>query len=232
MTRRTVIRQGWIVSVDPRVGDLRQGDLLIEDGRIAAIAPQLAVEDAEHIDARGMIVLPGFIDTHRHTWQTCVRHRYADIDPQIYFAEMLGAKGAAFRTEDVYTGTLLGAVSALDGGITTMMDWSHVQNSPEHSDAAVQALRDAGLRAVFGHGWPLVEGASWMFDSRRGHPQDIRRLRRGAAPRWRAAPSGWTTCAWRANWACARASTWAPTRATRRYARSRRCTPRARWVRT
>jgi len=93
MTRRTVIRQGWIVSVDPRVGDLRQGDLLIEDGRIAAIAPQLAVEDAEHIDARGMIVLPGFIDTHRHTWQTCVRHRYADIDPQIYFAEMLGAKG-------------------------------------------------------------------------------------------------------------------------------------------
>lgn len=178
MTRRTLIRQGWIVSVDPQVGDLRQGDLLIEDGRIAAIAPQLTVEDAEQLDARGMIVLPGFVDTHRHTWQTCVRHRYADIDPQIYFAEMLGAKGAAFRAEDVYAGTLLGAVAALDGGITTMMDWSHVQNSPEHSDAAVQALRDAGLRAVFGHGWPLVEGASWMFDSQRGHPQDIRRLRR------------------------------------------------------
>ncbi|WP_296558231.1 amidohydrolase family protein [Pigmentiphaga sp.] len=178
MSRRTLIRQGWIVSVDPQVGDLRQGDLLIEDDRIAAIAPNLAVDDAEQIDARGMIVLPGFVDTHRHTWQTCVRHRYADIDPQVYFAEMLGAKGAAFRAEDVYTGTLLGAVSALDGGITTMMDWSHVQNSPEHSDAAVQALRDAGLRAVFGHGWPLVEGASWMFDSQRGHPRDIRRLRR------------------------------------------------------
>ncbi|VCU69184.1 Melamine deaminase [Pigmentiphaga humi] len=176
--RRQLIKGGWILSMDPRIGELPRGDLLVEDERIAAVAPELRVDDAEQIDAGGMIVLPGFVDTHRHTWQSCVRHRYADIDPQIYFAEMLGAKGAAFRTEDVYTGTLLGAVSALDGGITTMMDWSHVQNSPEHSDAAIHALRDAGLRAVFGHGWPLVDGASWMFDSQRGHPEDIRRLRK------------------------------------------------------
>jgi cytosine/adenosine deaminase-related metal-dependent hydrolase len=151
---------------------------LIEGERIVAIAPRIDAADAEQFDAQGMIVLPGFIDTHRHTWQSCVRHRYADIDPQIYFAEMLGAKGAAFRPEDVYVGTLLGAVAALDSGITTMLDWSHVQNSPAHADAAVAALRDAGIRGVFAHGWPLVEGASWMFDSRRGHPEDIRRLRR------------------------------------------------------
>lgn len=178
MTRRTLLKNGWIVSVDPQIGDLPRGDLLIEGDRIAAIAPRLDVGDAERIEAAGMIVLPGFVDTHRHTWQTCVRHRYADIDPQIYFAEMLGAKGAAFRTEDVYVGTLLGAVSALDSGITTMLDWSHVQNSPDHGDAAIQALRDAGIRGVFGHGWPLVDGSAWMFDSALGHPQDIRRLRR------------------------------------------------------
>ncbi len=178
LKHRSLLKGGWVISMDPAIGDLRCGDVLIEDGRITAVAPQLPTDDAECIDASGMIVLPGFVDTHRHTWQTCVRHRYADIDPQIYFAEMLGAKGAAFRTEDVYAGTLLGAVSALDSGITTMMDWSHVQNSPEHSDAAIHALRDAGIRGVFGHGWPLVEGASWMFDSQRGHPQDIRRLRR------------------------------------------------------
>ncbi|MET1537166.1 amidohydrolase family protein, partial [Burkholderia sola] len=129
------------------------------------------------IDARNTIVLPGFVDTHRHTWQSCVRHCYADIDPQIYFAEMLGARGAGYRPEDVHVGTLLGAVSALDGGITTMLDWSHVQNSPEHADAAILGLREAGIRGVFAHGWPLVDGASWMFDSQRGHPQDIRRLR-------------------------------------------------------
>lgn len=174
---RTLIRGGWIVSMDSQVGELRRGDLLIEGERVAAIAAHIDAPDAEPVDAHDMIVLPGFVDTHRHTWQTCVRHRYADIDPQTYFAEMLGRKGAAYRPEDVYIGTLLGAVSALDGGITTMLDWSHVQNSPEHTEAAIQALRDSGIRGVFAHGWPLVDGASWMFDSARGHPQDIRRLR-------------------------------------------------------
>lgn len=174
---RTLLSGGWVLSMDPAVGDLRQGDVLIEGDCIAAIAPRIDVDDAERIDARRMIVLPGFIDTHRHTWQTCVRHRYADIDPQIYFAEMLGHKGAAYRPEDVYIGTLLGAIAALDSGTTTLLDWSHVQNSPEHSDAAVLALRDAGIRGVFAHGWPLVEGREWMFDSARGHPEDIRRLK-------------------------------------------------------
>ncbi len=175
--QRTLVSGGWVVSMDTTVGDLPQGDVLIEGERIVAVAPHIDAPDAGRVEARGMIVLPGFVDTHRHTWQTCVRHRYADIDPQIYFAEMLGRKGAAYRPEDVYIGTLLGAVSALDGGITTMLDWAHVQNSPEHTDAAIQALRDAGIRGVFAHGWPLVDGASWMFDSARGHPDDIRRLR-------------------------------------------------------
>lgn len=175
--RQLLLTGGWILSMDPVIGDLRTGDVLIEGERIVAVAPRIDAPEAERIDARDMIVLPGFVDTHRHTWQSCVRHRYADIDPQIYFAEMLGAKGAAFRAEDVHVGTLLGAVSALDGGITTMLDWSHVQNSPEHADAAILGLRDAGIRGVFAHGWPLVDGAAWMFDSQRGHPQDIRRLR-------------------------------------------------------
>ncbi|CAN7793511.1 amidohydrolase family protein [Caballeronia sp. LjRoot34] len=175
--RRLLLSGGWILSMDSAIGDLHCGDILIEGERIAAVAPRIDAPEATRIDARNMLVLPGFVDTHRHTWQSCVRHRYADIDPQIYFAEMLGAKGAAFRTEDVYVGTLLGAVSALDSGITTMLDWSHVQNSPEHADAAILGLRDSGIRGVFAHGWPLVDGAAWMFNSQRGHPRDIRRLR-------------------------------------------------------
>ncbi|ELW9527370.1 amidohydrolase family protein [Burkholderia cenocepacia] len=175
--RRKLLEGGWIVSMDNAVGDFRDGDILIEGERIVAIAPRIEAEEVERIDARGMIVLPGFVDTHRHTWQSCVRHRYADIDPQIYFAEMLGATGAAFRPEDVYAGTFLGAVSALEGGITTMLDWSHVQNTPDHADAAILALHDAHIRGVFAHGWPLIDGRSWMFDSQRGHPEDIRRLR-------------------------------------------------------
>ncbi len=115
--QRTLIQGGWIVSMDTKVGDIQQGDVLIEGERIIGIAPHITADNAEVIDAGDHIVLPGFVDTHRHTWQTCVRHRYADIDPQIYFAEMLGRKGAAYRPEDVYIGTLLGAVSALEGGI-------------------------------------------------------------------------------------------------------------------
>ena len=174
---RTLIRGGWVVSMDPAVGDFESGDVLIEGEQILDVGPSIQVGDAQVVDAQGMIVLPGFVDTHRHTWQTCVRHRYADIDPQIYFAEMLGRKGAAYRPEDVYIGTLLGAVSALESGTTTMLDWAHIQNSPEHTDASIAALKDSGIRAVFAHGWPLVDGASWMFDSQRGHPQDIRRLK-------------------------------------------------------
>ncbi len=176
--RQILIHGGWVVSVDPVIGDIRGGDVLIDGERIVAVGPHIEAPHAERVDASRMLVLPGFVDTHRHTWQTCVRHRYADIDPQIYFAEMLGRKGAAFRTEDVYVGTLLGAVSALDGGITTLLDWSHIQNTPDHSDAAIAALKDAGIRGIFAHGWPLVEGDSWMFGSERGHPVDIRRLRR------------------------------------------------------
>ncbi len=175
--QRKLFKGGWVISMDPAVGDHRAADILVEGEKILDIAPIIDAPDTERIDANGMIVIPGFVDTHRHTWQTCVRHRYADIDPQIYFAEMLGAKGAAYRPEDVYIGTLLGAVSALDSGITTMLDWSHIQNSPEHTDAAVIALKDSGMRAIFAHGWPLVEGASWMFNSQRGHLEDIRRLR-------------------------------------------------------
>lgn len=163
--------------MDPVIGELHHGDVLIGADRILEVGPHIEADDAQVVDARDMIVLPGFVDTHRHTWQTCVRHRYADIDPQIYFAEMLGHKGAAYRPQDVYVGTLLGAVSALDSGITTMLDWSHVQNSPDHADAAILALRDSGIRGVFAHGWPLRDGDAWMFDSRLGHLQDIRRLR-------------------------------------------------------
>ena len=175
--RRLLLKGGWVLSMDPAIGDLRVGDVLIEGDSILAVSPKIGNVDAECIDAQGTIVLPGFVDTHRHTWQSCVRHRYADIDPQIYFAEMLGEKGAAFRPEDVHVATMLGAVAALEGGITTMLDWSHVQNSPEHADAAITGLRDANIRGVFAHGWPLVDGASWMFDSQRRHPDDIRRLR-------------------------------------------------------
>ncbi|MEU7864029.1 amidohydrolase family protein [Nonomuraea sp. NPDC049141] len=175
MTTATLITNGHVLSMDDAVGELPVGDVLIEDGVIREVAPSIDRPDAEVVDATSMIVMPGFVDTHRHTWQTAVRHYYVDTDPLQYFAEMLGPVGAGYRPEGVYAGNLLGALSALDSGITTLVDWSHIQNTPDHSDAAVQALTESGIRAVFAHGWPLTP--EWTRDSALGHPQDIRRLR-------------------------------------------------------
>mgnify|MGYP006208252785 CR=1 FL=1 len=72
-TQRTLVRGGHILSMDPDIGELAQGDVLVEDGVIAAVAPSLGEVDAEIIDAAGQIVAPGLIDTHRHTWQTQMR---------------------------------------------------------------------------------------------------------------------------------------------------------------
>ena len=175
---RLLIRDGWVLTMDAAVGDLPAGDVLIENGRIAAVGHSIVADDAEVIDAAGHIVMPGLVDTHRHTWQSCVSHRCGDMDSPGYFEEMLFRRGPRYRPEDVYIATLLGAVSALDSGTTTMVDWAHIVNTPDHSDAAITALVDSGVRAIFGHGWPLIDPVSWMVDSARGHPEDIRRLRK------------------------------------------------------
>jgi 5-methylthioadenosine/S-adenosylhomocysteine deaminase len=172
-----LIRGGSIVSMDPAIGNLA-GDLLVVDGRIERVGPDLPAADAEIIEAAGMIVLPGLVDTHRHTWQAAVRHRGGSWDLNAYFGEMFMRLGPRFRPEDVYAGNLLGALAALDSGITTLVDWSHiVQNSPEHSDAAIKGLRDAGIRAVFAYGWPGTDIGSWVMESTRPHPDDMRRIR-------------------------------------------------------
>jgi 5-methylthioadenosine/S-adenosylhomocysteine deaminase len=164
--------------MDAAVGDLRQGDVLIEDGRIAAVASTVDAPNARVLDARDFVVLPGLVDTHRHTWQSCVRHRMGDVGFWTYCAHMLRDLAGHYAPEDVYVGNLLGAVSALEAGTTTLVDWSHIQNTPAHSDAAIEALRESGIRAIFAHGWPRLDGASWVVDSVRPHPADIQRIRR------------------------------------------------------
>lgn len=172
-----LIRNGDVITVDPTLGNLT-GDVLVKHGRIHSVGEIDTTEVAgvPIIDATGMIVMPGLVDTHRHTWQSCLRHRNGDNYGPAYFAELLYTIGPAFRPEDVYIGTLLGALSAIDAGTTTLFDWSHIQNSRSHSDAAIRALRESGLRAVFGHGWPLSDATAWMQDSALPHPTELRSI--------------------------------------------------------
>jgi cytosine/adenosine deaminase-related metal-dependent hydrolase len=156
-TERKLIRNGLILSLDPAIGDVVGGDVLIEGDRIVAIGPGLTAEGAEVLDATGMIVMPGFVDTHRHIWEGLLRNIGTDVPLEgrsSYISHVLHKLAPAFRPEDVYLGDLLSALGAIDAGVTTLLDWSHIQGSPEHTDAVVQALRDSGLRAVFGYGFP------------------------------------------------------------------------------
>ncbi len=176
MTRR-LIKTRQIITMDPSLGDVSDGELLIDGASIAAVGHDLDAGDAEVIDARGFVALPGFVDGHRHTWQSAVRHYAVGWDLATYQANIQGVIGDQMTAEDAYVGNLLGALSALDAGITTLRDESHVQNSPEHTDALIEALRSAGIRACFAYGWPSTDAMSWLWDSTRELPEDIRRVR-------------------------------------------------------
>jgi cytosine/adenosine deaminase-related metal-dependent hydrolase/ribose/xylose/arabinose/galactoside ABC-type transport system permease subunit len=154
---RKLIQGGTVLTLDPELGDLVAGDVLVEGDRIVAVGPDLANGEVEVIDASGMIVMPGFVDSHRHIWEGLLRNIGTDVPLEgrtSYISFVLHKLAPAFRPEDAYIGNLVSALGAIDAGITTLLDWSHIQGSPAHTDAVIQALRDSGLRAVFAYGFP------------------------------------------------------------------------------
>ncbi|MBJ8339456.1 amidohydrolase family protein [Antrihabitans sp. YC3-6] len=173
---RILIRGAHLLTQDDRLGDLF-GDVLIDDGRILAVGPALDPTGATVIDGTNRAVLPGFVDTHRHTWQGAIRQVGTGWDFPKYRQHIQLTWGPQFSPDDVYIGNLTGALGALDAGITTLRDESHIQNSPEHTDAAIAALRDSGIRGVFAFGWPSIDSNKWMLRGEATHPEDIRRVR-------------------------------------------------------
>lgn len=161
---------------------LHSHDVWIEADKVAAILPSGCCDvppGCEVIDARNAIVMPGFVDSHRHLWQTTLRGMCSDMIAPEYRHQVREALVRFFRPEDVYAATLVGALELIDCGITTVLDWVHILNSPEHSDASLAALRSSGIRAVFAPSAPNDhEATQWWADSARPHPQDVRRLRR------------------------------------------------------
>jgi 5-methylthioadenosine/S-adenosylhomocysteine deaminase len=166
--RRLLLRGGLVLSLDARVGDFARADVLIEGSTIADVRPDIAAGDAEVIEASDTIVMPGFIDTHRHMWQGALRNSLPDGLLRDYSRDVTGAARAVFRPEDARIGNLVSALGALNAGVTTVLDWSHIGNSPEHTDAAIEGLRESGIRAVYAYG-PGAGPASRF-------PSDIRRL--------------------------------------------------------
>lgn len=151
--RPVVFRNGLVLTMDDAHTVLPGADVLVVGGRIAQVGVGLtARDDALEIDATGGILMPGMVDTHRHLWQTAMRGYGADWTLTQYFVWYYLESGKLFRPEDVYAGNLLGAIEAIDAGVTTTVDWSHGLQTPEHADAAVDALEAVDGRFVLAYG--------------------------------------------------------------------------------
>ena len=181
---RTLVRNAAIVTMDDAIGEIT-GDVLIEDDRIAALAPRIeGVGDADVIDATGFIVIPGLINAHMHTWQTGLRGVAANWTLLEYFKQVHAGLATLFRPEDIGIATLVGALNQINCGTTTLVDWCHNNPTPAHTDAAVDALFESGIRAAFFHGSPKPdpkpgERPFWEVP----HPRiEVERLLRGRLP--------------------------------------------------
>lgn len=164
---RILIRNGHVIDTEPEPVAHARTDVLIERGRITAVGRNLRSDGAAIIDATHHIVLPGFVDTHRHMWHSALRSAAVDVELDTYF-RLLGQAGPKFRPQDVHIATLAGALECLDSGITTQLDFAHIAYSPELADAAVDALNASGLHAVLGYGTPVdVTGGGKLADVRR-----------------------------------------------------------------
>lgn len=171
--RRVLLKGGTIVSMDAKVGDLVKGDLLVEGSKISAIAPEINAADAQVIDALDTIIVPGLVDCHRHSWEGQLR-RINPNSPTL--ADYMNATHLSFaksyRPQDHYVGNYLTAMGCIDAGVTCVIDNSHNSRSAAHSDAAVEALFDSGIRAVHASGPPGA--GDWDHQ----WPQDLERLQK------------------------------------------------------
>jgi 5-methylthioadenosine/S-adenosylhomocysteine deaminase len=150
--REFVIRGATVLSMDPAIGDLPTGDVHVRDGAIVAIGPRVDVANAQMIAASGMIAMPGFVDTHWHLWTSLLRPFVrADVNELGYFP-VSNRLGQLYTPEDSYRSVMLGLAEALSAGVTTVHNWAHNVRSPDHADAELSAMRDAGIRGRFAYG--------------------------------------------------------------------------------
>jgi len=147
---KVLFKGAFVMSCNDEIGDLEAADVLVEGARIAQVGADLAAADAEVIDAAGMLLMPGMADTHSHLWEAPFKGRVTEAWGWEYFTNMHPLV-SWLSAEDLYTATYAGAVESLAAGVTSMFDYCTAVMSPEHADAAIAGLRDAGIRAVFGY---------------------------------------------------------------------------------
>jgi 5-methylthioadenosine/S-adenosylhomocysteine deaminase len=167
-----VIRNGYVMTMEPGTPDIKDGDVHVKDGVIVAVGAKLNAPGATAINGAGMIVLPGLVETHWHMWNTLLRSMSGEKSEFGYF-RTTAVLGQKFEPSDMYQGTRLAAAEAINSGITFVHDWCHNIRSPEYVDQDLRALRESGLRARFSYG-----GAQGMPNSQGIVLADLERLAR------------------------------------------------------
>lgn len=177
MSKYFIIRNGTIISMDSKIGVLHNADVLVEDDKLVSVGQNLeAPAEAEEIDASNCIVMPGFIDTHRHIWQGAMRGVCADWSLLDYLRGIRMNAAIAYNPDDMYAAQYHGALEALDSGVTTVADYCHNINSPDHAHEAVRGLQDAGLRTIWCYSFntpPLENPAFKSRDERVSFARDL-----------------------------------------------------------
>jgi len=156
---RILLRGGCVLTLGARSQNLPRGDVLVEDGRIAEVGTDLRAREAEQVDATDTIVMPGFVDTHRHAWTSLFRN-LGDGDPRSTVRASMWAVADQYGPDDVYAATLIGLLGAAEAGITSVVDWSHLPIEGGLGEAALRAHADAGLRTVYVHAPSAARGAA------------------------------------------------------------------------
>jgi len=179
--KRVLIKCGWLVTLDSRIGEMKGGEILINGNTIEAIGRSLNASADETIDATDKIVMPGLINAHMHTWETALRGIGCEWMSADYFRHVHSNLATRFKPEDNYIANYMGALAQIDAGVTTLVDWCHNITSIEMAERAVDGLEDSGIRAVFAHGTakPIGLEAGTPF-THVPHPRDrVEHFRKG-----------------------------------------------------
>jgi 5-methylthioadenosine/S-adenosylhomocysteine deaminase len=164
VTSKTLLSGGCVLTLGAKTPNFTTADVLLDQGLVSEVGSGIRARDAEQVDATDTIVMPGFVDTHRHSWTSLFRN----------LGEPAWSEGTPvpvaiddhYQPEDVYAATLIGLLGAAEAGITTVVDWSYVRSDEGFAEAALQAHADAGLRTVF------VDAAGSTSSERVARPTD------------------------------------------------------------
>jgi 5-methylthioadenosine/S-adenosylhomocysteine deaminase len=202
-----VLSRGYVLSLDPVIGDLAKADVHIHNGEIIAVSPPIAAPGVPRRDMSGRVVMPGFVDTHWHMWNSIARgFGNSRLGP---FGKSMAALSRVWTPEASALSVRLACAEAVQSGITTANNWAHNIKARDFAEAEVAAQKASGLRGRFSYGYPQTIGKSVLMDlngieiMRRAEFGDKTRglLSLGLCVR---GPDRCERVAWRGEWAAAR----------------------------